>query len=148
MHGSHQRVSLGHGSMCCTICCWNSDINTCISHVEHWPLEGFILAVSSFNFMAIGDNSPGGIYRPTSHIVYIDCLCSTCACWKCHHVKTGPCCENAFSLLCLCVFPNSPRRMASNISSLRRLPRSKLAHSWSGTTLLGLLCMFITSWWL
>lgn len=40
-----------------------SNSNCHVSRVEYRPLEGFVLAVSPFNFTAIGGNLPGSLYR-------------------------------------------------------------------------------------
>ena len=44
------------------VCTHGSDPSPYASRVEYRPLEGFVLAVSPFNFTAIGGNLPGSPY--------------------------------------------------------------------------------------
>jgi len=47
---------------CFIVCTHRSDPSPHTSRVEYRPLEGFVLAVSPFNFTAIGGNLPGSAY--------------------------------------------------------------------------------------
>ena len=47
---------------CFIVCTYGSDPSPHASRIEYRPLEGFVLAVSPFNFTAIGGNLPGSPY--------------------------------------------------------------------------------------
>lgn len=53
------------------------------SRVEYRPLEGFVLAVSPFNFTAIGGNLPAGKHLSNQGSLHLMCYNSTCARRKC-----------------------------------------------------------------
>lgn len=61
MLSSRQRTRPGPGSMYYFPLSGPRPDLPVFSRVEYRPLEGFVLAVSPFNFTAIGGNLPGGI---------------------------------------------------------------------------------------
>jgi hypothetical protein len=104
--------------------CTGSDTGVHASRVEYRPLEGFVLAVSPFNFTAIGGNLPGSPYHLLSsfHRSHFQLTYSTCSRWKC-------CCMEALTrshIFKLYYSPNSYRsRSTSGCHPVRTWPATR-----------------------